>query len=329
MEKNVHGNPDIVNGGKNAAAGSCSSAAGQVPPAIGAQVDRFLASLRARKQSPATVDSRRNALARFVRFLAAAGAGQLQDLTVEFYERYRLDLLRRRFSLYTVESYLTAVRLLYDWLEERALVFENATRFGRIRTHRPGLPQVISVEEVRRLLNAPDCSRPLGLRNRAMLEVLYGAAVRREELVRLTVFDVDLQEKTLRALGKGRKERLLPLGTAAARYLEQYLQTARPKLLDPANSPTDALWLGRCHKPFGIHGVSQIVERYGREAAIGKPVSPHTLRRSCATHMLANGAHPLMVAKLLGHADLSTLSHYLRTSVADLIKMHRKSKPGR
>jgi len=292
-------------------------------------IEAFLASLKARKYSPATLESRRGALQRFTSFLAENDVRRFQDVTRDVYAGYRRSLLQAALSQHTVENYLAAVRMLFDYLDRQSRVFENPTRFEAIRRTKPPLPKVIPVEDVRKLLAAPDCSRPVGLRDRAILEVLYGTGVRMAELLGMATFDVDADRQTVRVMGKGSKERVLPTGKHATRYLRQYLATVRPHLLRKRNDPdTTALWLTFVGKPATKWMVQQVIERHAQAAQVAAHVNCHALRRSCATHMLQNGAQPMTVAAMLGHADLTTLSHYLRVTVTDLHAMHRNAKPG-
>jgi len=298
------------------------------PDGLAADVATFLASLKARKFSPATVRTRRTALLRLQQFMAAHGTARVQDVTVEVLGAFRRELEGNGFTPNSVEVYLSGVRQFFNCLETAGRLFVNPAREIPIRLAPPPLPRVVALADIRRLLAAPDLSTPIGQRDRAILEMLYATGMRRAECVRLSVFDLDLDAQTVRVLGKGRKERVLPLGKHAAAWLQRYVREVRPKLLDPGQSPTDALWLNRCHQPYSGEMVNFTVRKYARQAGITAPVNPHTLRRSCATHMLANGAHPLMVAKMLGHADLESLTHYLRVTIRELRQTHAASKPG-
>jgi site-specific recombinase XerD len=291
-------------------------------------VAAFLAWLKARKYSPATVAIRHTALARLQRFMAAHGTARFQDVTVEVLGAFRHDLEASRMTSYSIEGYLSGVRQFFSYLEATGRLFANPAREICIRRAPPPLPRVVGVADIRRLLATPDVSTPLGLRDRAMLETLYATGMRRGELLGLALFDLDLDAGTVRVLGKGRKERVLPLGRHAVAWLRRYMREVRSKLLGPGKAPTDALWLNLRHQPCAAFTVESTVRKYARQAGIPGPVTAHTLRRSCATHMLANGAHPLMVSELLGHSTVGTLTHYLRVTIRDLRKTHAASKPG-
>ncbi len=169
----------------------------------------------------------------------------------------------------------------------------------------------------------------LGFRNRAILEVSYSTGVRCEELLNLSIFDVECERRRIRVLGKGRKERTVPIGRHAADYVKHYLKNGRPKLLGQSHPDTTALWISCKGHPLTIIGLRQMLRNYGKKAGIKQNVNAQILRRSCATHMLDNGAHPVVVAQLLGHAKLSTLSHYLKVTITELKQMHENTKPGK
>jgi len=165
------------------------------------------------------------------------------------------------------------------------------------------------------------------VRDRALIETAYATGARREELARLTVLDVDLDNQRLRVLGKGSKERVLPLGKQAVQWLQRYIRESRQKLLkEKLDEP--ALWIDLHGKPLAYEAFQQILTRHSYAAAIRPAISAHALRRACATHMLKNGAHPLQLQMLLGHATLKTLSQYLRLTVVELQQTHQQSNPG-
>jgi len=176
-------------------------------------------------------------------------------------------------------------------------------------------------EEVALVLARPDTSRPTGVRDRALLETAYGTAARLQELTRLRVGDLDLRGGTVRLLGKGNRERVAPLGRQAVQWLGRYLREARPALL--RNRESEALWIGRSGRALGYAAVRTVLRVHSRGA-----VSPHGLRRACATHMLRAGAHPVQIQALLGHASLRSLRHYLKVTIAELAAMHAASRLG-
>ena len=151
--------------------------------------------------------------------------------------------------------------------------------------------------------------------------------MRRAEAPGLTLYDVDLDRATVRVQGKGRKQRLIPLGKHAVKYVRLYLQEARPRLFPKGRPPSDAFWLDPRKKALNLRSVCKIVSSCAGQAGL-TAVDTHTLRRTCATQLLRGGAHPAVVAQILGHTGLRSLSHYLRTTITDLQKSHNQSKPG-
>ena len=281
------------------------------------------------KYSVETVKNRRLSMKKFLFFLAEMNIGAFQDVTLEDLEEYRRWMHRNNLGANTAEAHLRTVRTFFNYLEKRSFLFENPATDFVILERQKKLPRVISVNEVNRLLNEPDCSKPGGIRDRAMLELLYATGMRRKEILRLSVFDIDPANQTVRVFGKGSRERVLPIGKHAAYYIELYLRETRPKFLDSKASPVDALWINSYHQAYSKQMLNIMVREYAKKAGLGgRGVSTHTLRRTCATHMLTNGAHPMAVAEMLGHAQLRTLTHYLKVTISELRETHAKSKPG-
>ncbi|MCP4124617.1 MAG: tyrosine-type recombinase/integrase, partial [Bacteroidetes bacterium] len=190
-----------------------------------------------------------------------------------------------------------------------------------------GLRPVPTEEELEQLLAVPDVSGPVGLRDRAILEVAYGCGLRRSELAGLSILDPDIKNGSLRVSGKGNKERIVPLGRQAVKWLKMYLHQARPKLLK--GDPDDkGLWISTRGRKMDGAAIRQQLKRYADKSGIETPTDLHSLRRACATHMLRNGAHPVDIGMLLGHSNLKTLSQYLSVTISDLRKMHKNTKLG-
>ena len=299
----------------------------------------YLESLKARKYSPKTLAVYQRALLDFASFVKQEDIARIQDVSQQHLDAYRLHLVDRELAHNSVHLYLRTVRRFFAALEDAGSIFENpAEHFIMTRPEHVLMP-VPSATDIKRLLAQPDTTRPSGVRDRAMLETAYGCALRREELASLSVFDPDIREGRLRIIGKGRKERVVPLGKQTCFWLKQYMETARPKLL--YNHPVvtrhaieavdeQALWISRTYgKRLSVGRISRMLNEYSLAAGLEPKISPHALRRACATHMLRNGAHPVQIQMLLGHAGLKTLSYYLRVSITDMKTMHRKTKPGR
>ena len=290
-------------------------------------IEQYLADRRKVKYSPKTIASFAKALTHFTATLDAAGIERVQDVTREHLEAFRLRLKDRGLSPASVELYTRSVRRFFGWLEDRQMLFENpAANFIIPKPERRLMP-VPTVTEIKRLLAQPNVGRPVGLRDRALIETAYSTGARLEEIAELSLFDPDVTEGRLRILGKGRKERVVPLGKHATYWLKQYLLHGRPPLAK-GHPDHDRLWVGQRGGRISDAGIRVQIRKHARAAGIDTPISPHTLRRACATHMLRNGAHPVQIQMLLGHSDLRSLSQYLRVSITDLKKMHRQSKLG-
>ncbi|MCK5802715.1 MAG: tyrosine-type recombinase/integrase, partial [Lentisphaeria bacterium] len=230
---------------------------------------------------------------------------------------------------HSIEQYLRTVRILFDWFEDQSLLFLNPARALVIAKPPRRVRWTLSDSQVRTILALPDPSSPGGLRDRALVEVAYASAVRRQELTAMSMYDIDLQQAAVRVLGKGRKERMLPLGRNGVKYLENYLKHGRPKLLKD-NIDCPALWISRrTRRGLTDDGIARIIKKLGRHAALPHTLTCHVFRRTCATEMLRNGAHPEMVRMLLGHSSLKNLAQYLCINIADIRRMHRRSNPGK
>jgi integrase/recombinase XerD len=289
--------------------------------------DQYLAGLTMRRFSPRTVTLYGTALQDFLLHLADAGRQRAQDITAQDLENYRLALVQRNFAPASLEVYLRSVRQFFGWLEVNQKLFANPAAGLVIPKPPRKLLPAPSEDEIRKLLAQPNVATTCGIRDRTLLETAYATGARREELSRLTVFDVDVDNQRLRVLGKGGKERVLPLGRHAVQWLQRYITQARPKLLkEKLDEP--ALWIDTHGKQLAYEAFQQILTRHSYAAGIRPAVSPHAMRRACATHMLKNGAHPLQLQMLLGHATLKTLSQYLRLSIAELQQTHKQSNPG-
>lgn len=225
----------------------------------------------------------------------------------------------------TVMRKLASIRTFYRWLIREGRTEKNPAALMSTPKQRKSLPKALPVDEVFALLTAPEPDDPLGLRDRALFECLYGSGLRVSELVGLEVGDVDLQGRVVRVLGKGSKERVVPLGRKAAGALEAYL-AVRGRLADPRR-PTSALFLGRRGTALSARQVARRLDRAVRRVALARNVSPHALRHSFATHLLAGGADLRAIQELLGHASLSTTQRYTAVTVERLMEVYDAAHP--
>ena len=295
---------------------------------VGEPASAYLRAQRERGLSPKSIAVFTVVLEDLGRFMASRGCERLQDIGAEDLDAYRANLVERKFAPASLDRYLRTVRQFFGWLENQQQLFLNPALGLEIpKTPRKLLP-VPSEEEVTRLLAQPNVNTSWGLRDRALLETMYATGARREELHRMDSEHLDLDNGLVRVLGKGRRERMLPLGKQAIQWLGQYLKNARPKLLRERTDER-ALWIDRHGQRLGYPMFHQIVRVHARGASLVTPFTPHSLRRACATHMLRRGAHPLQLQLLLGHSSLKHLGAYLRLSITDLQRAHAQTNPGR
>jgi integrase/recombinase XerD len=228
----------------------------------------------------------------------------------------------------SVARYVAAIRGFYRFLVlDRRLEHSPADDLRAPRAW-PGLPTYLSGEEVDRLLGAPDTATPRGLRDRAMIEVLYATGLRVTELVRLRLADVALDQEFLTVVGKGNKERMVPIGESAVAWTRRYLAEGRGTLLDGRTSP----WLfpsGPRGTPLTRVGFWKLLKRHGTVVGIGERLTPHVVRHSFATHLLDRGADLRAIQMLLGHADLSTTQIYTHVLEARLRSVYDRYHPRR
>ena len=292
--------------------------------------DDYLRYLKRRKYSPRTVKSCQNVLKSFILFIQGRGLERLQDVTLDDLDAYRLHLVDdRHYQTASLVRYMQAVRGFFNWLADEQHIFNNPTETLKLPRPERKLQDVPTETDMKKLLAQPDTATPTGVRDRAFMEVAYSTGCRLNEMLRMNVFDPDIKQGYVRVLGKGRKERVVPLGKQAIYWLKQYIPHARPKLLRD-KTDQQALWvgdkLGRRHN-LGIAEIA--IRTYAEKAGLTIRVTPHSLRRACATHMLARGAHPVQIQMLLGHSSLRSLGQYLSVSITELRQAHERSKPGR
>ena len=225
----------------------------------------------------------------------------------------------------TVGRKLAAVRGLYEHLLREGMVEQNPAELLANPKRESRLPRVLGPDEARALLERIPARTPLDLRDRAMLEVAYGCGLRCSELISLDVHDIDFETELIRVLGKGRKQRIVPLGEPASRAVSRYLDRARHALLGDPNEP--ALLLSKSGRRLSPSDVRRRLEQRVADAAIAGGVSPHALRHSFATHMLEGGADLRAIQELLGHASLSTTQIYTRVEPSRLRSAHAAAHP--
>lgn len=291
-------------------------------------IEAFLQHLKALKYSRKSIESYKQALNRFSSFLTANNIVRMADVTSEDLAAYRLELVDRKYADQSIGLYLRTVRKLFQHLEETRQIFINPARSLKIPRSKTDIKPVPTEEEMESLLSQPDISQPTGIRDRAVIETFYSTGARLDELCCMNVYDVELKQGRVKITGKGSKQRVVPMGRQAVFWTDKYLKDVRPGFL--RKRPDEhALWLGFLGKRINQLIVERFIRDYGKKAGIRHPVTPHALRRACATHMLRGGAHPVEIQMLLGHASLRVLSHYLKVTITDMMKTHSKGRPGK
>lgn len=274
--------------------------------------------------SPNTVEAYRRDLQKFLHYCRNR---KLEPARVErsHLVEFLGQLYQRGLDARSVARHLVSVRSFYRYLQQEEIAAADPTLNLEAPKVWRRLPGYLTLDEVERLLAQPDRSTPAGLRDAAMLELLYATGLRVSELVRVEVSDVQFEMGFLRCLGKGSKERLIPIGKTALAALERYLAAGRPKLgRRPVSS---ALFLNQHGRPLTRQGFWKILRAYGRPAGIRTRLSPHRLRHSFATHLLERGADLRSVQLLLGHADISTTQIYTHVAQERLKQIYRAHHP--
>jgi len=303
-------------------------AAGRDTRPLAPLVAAYLEELRGRRCSADTLRQARGVLARFSRGLRRRGRRDVRLIVEADLVRYLRTL--EPLSLGTRRAYLVVLRSFFTFLVRRGWLMTSPAR--ELRAPRVELlpRRVPSRAQMRRLLRAAGEASRTAVRDRAVLEVLYGSGLRREECVRLDLADLELQEATLSVRdGKGRKDRVVPLTARAVKALDVYLRGGRSRLATASREA--ALFLSERHGRFSGSGLARLVRRTARRADLD--LSAHSLRHACATHLLQGGADVRQIQKLLGHARLGTTALYTRVELGELAEMlslcHPRERPQR
>jgi integrase/recombinase XerD len=298
-----------------------------VPPAASRSsvIDTYLAYLRdVRRMSPNTVENYARDLAQLGAFAERTGKA-IEALDRRDLESFVRDLMASGLSPRSVARTVACVRGFYRFVAIEQKLPENPADDLRSPRAWAALPKSISLEDIDRLLAQPDTATPLGLRDKALIEVLYATGLRVTELLTLRAGDLNIEEGYLTCIGKGDKQRMVPMGHDAAAWVTKYLQSGRPQLVKKRASPW--LFVNSRGGPLSRVGFWKLLKEYGKAAGIGRGLSPHTLRHSFATHLLERGADLRMIQVMLGHADLSTTQIYTHVLEARLRAVYEKFHP--
>ena len=278
-----------------------------------------------RNASPYTVRNYATDLLDFFNFLRTTGISSLKEVEKLTLRDYLAHLMKQGFVKASIARKLSAIRSFYRYLLREGMVSTSPVATTSSPKLDKRLPSFLTLEEIRRLLEAPDLSTPQGQRDRALLELLYASGIRVSELVQLNLEQVNLNTHEIRVWGKGAKERVVLMGTPAAEALTAYLSQGRPELLGKKRSL--ALFINRYGERLPERRIQTILGKYARLAGIDKKVHPHLLRHTFATHLLDGGADLRVVQELLGHADLSSTQIYTHVTKSQARKVYLSAHP--
>jgi len=295
---------------------------------IGAAITAFLTHVRVeRGLSANTVVAYRRDLLKFDDF-ARKRKLTLEAITRDTLVDFLASLYRRKLESRTVARHLVTMRNFFRFAQMQELIASDPSLNLESPNVRRSLPGYLRLEDVERLLLQPDDKTPLGLRDRAMLDVLYSTGLRVSELVGLRVMDMDTSVGCVRCIGKGDKERIVPIGKKALALVDRYLRDARPKLIGKGKQAlATTLFINRRGAPLSRVGVWKILSGYGRRAGLRVALTPHMLRHSFATHLLEGGADLRSVQLMLGHSDISTTQIYTHVVEERLKQVYKAHHP--
>ncbi len=275
--------------------------------------------------SPRTIEAYERDLARFVEYAASQGIGAPLDITAKLLREFVYHLKDLGLSPSSIRRSVSAIRTYFRFLTADGIVVRDPSERLEIPKRWRTLPDVLTIEEVQRLLAAPTLDDRLVFRDRALLELAYGAGLRVSEWITLGQRDVMLDEGLVRVFGKGSKERLVPIGRSAIGAIAVYTRELRPRL--EKGEGKGVLFLNARGRPLTRMGAWKILRQHVERAGITKHVSPHTLRHSFATHLLEGGADLRAVQEMLGHVDIATTQIYTHVDREYLRKVHKSYHP--
>jgi len=298
--------------------------------------DHFLQWMRMRNRTDRTLEAWEYRIRRFNRWCTDRGVECVAQVTADLLTAYRRHLFHYRnertnkpLKFSTQTSYLLSISRWFVWLAKEKFIPENVAAELELPKEERRLPSdVLNQDEVERLINQTDVTKPLGLRDRAILETFYSTGIRCGELVNLQVYDLESDRGVVKInLGKGRKDRVVPIGKRALSWIEKYCADVRPELASRSNSTE--LFISKNGRPLGRNNLSEMVKAYLRGAGIKKRGSCHLLRHTAATLMMENGADLRALQMFLGHEKLNTTQIYTHVSITRLKEVHEKTHPAK
>jgi integrase/recombinase XerC len=300
-------------------------------------IEPFIDTLQYQKGcSQHTIRNYRVDLRHFLGFLTARketsqedkGSGPGVEEVDSFIIREYVGSLFGRFQRSTIARKLSAVRSFFLFLEKKALILENPAADIATPKLEKHIPIYLAVDEVFRLLERPEPDKPLGLRDLAILEVLYSCGIRVSELESLNISSIDFDQRLVRVIGKGNKERIVPVGRQALRAVRKYLEATQGLRRKTGGDSVEVpLFINFRGGRLSGRSIGRIIKRYARESGLNSDISPHSMRHTFATHLLDGGADLRSVQELLGHASLSTTQKYTHVSLDRLMEVYDKAHP--
>ncbi len=272
-----------------------------------------------------TLESYRRDLTKFLSFLKKNKVDEPADISRDLINRYLNSLKQEGRAPSTISRNIASIRSFFNFLVLEGIVEENPARDLETPKLEKKLPRVLTAKEVDKLLGQPKLGEPNGLRDKAMLELLYASGIRVSELVTLNVSDFNPEVGFLRCKGKGMKERIVPIGSVAINYVQEYIQNHRYKLTKKTDEK--ALFVNHHGRRLTRQGFWKILKKYVQKSKISGDITPHTLRHSFATHLLENGADLCSVQEMLGHSDISTTQIYTQITRRKIREVYDKTHP--
>ncbi len=296
------------------------------PSNLDVTIDQFLNYLVVEKGlSKKTLDAYSRDIIRYRDFLSENKRNRFSEEDTPLILQHLILLRKSGLGARSRARHLVSIRGLYRFLVEEKILRHDPARLIDLPKVSLKLPHVLSTQEIELLLKAPDTKKPLGIRDAAMLELLYAAGLRVSELVNVKLQDVNLEAGFVRIFGKGSKERIVPIGLYAKEKISLYLKTTRSIYLKQTSSPY--LFVARAGKPMTRQGFWKLLRRYAMQTGLNKKITPHSFRHSFATHLLEGGADLRAVQIMLGHVDISTTQIYTHVNRDHLKKLHQKFHP--
>lgn len=272
-----------------------------------------------------TTEAYRSDLTKYISYLEKKGIKRPGEITVLILREYISMLMTSNTSIPSIKRYISSIRHFHRFLYIESITDSDPTAFIETPKGWRKLPAALSLSDVENLLKQPDTTTPEGIRDGAMLELLYATGLRVSELINLTYGNINLEVGYIKTTGKGGKERIVPIGEYAIEKIQYYIDRARPSLLKNRISPY--LFVTSRGKVFTRQGFWKLIKKYAKRAGIERTISPHTLRHSFATHLLERGTDLRSLQIMLGHSDISTTQVYTHVSREMLKRVHAESHP--